>query len=112
MPTSPTPPIELTGTDALQDFIRSALFQLPPIRQSPKLPPRGYVVKTAWRNKRTLIGAVRDLAVRDRGFAEFVLPILSELRAVRGQMVADASLVALAHLHAAHPDLNALGDLA
>jgi len=103
---------ELTGTDALQDFIRSALFQLPPIRQSPKLPPRGYVVKAAWRNKRTLIGAVRDLAVRDRAFAEFVLPILSELRAVRGQMVSDASLVALAHLHAAHPDLNALGDLA
>ncbi len=103
---------ELTGTDALEDFIRSALFQLPPIRQSPKLPPRGYTVKTAWRNKRTLIGAVRDLGVRDRAFAGFILPILTELRAVRGQMVSNASLVALAHLHAAHPDLNALGDLA
>jgi len=102
----------LGGSEALGEFIRAALFQLPPVRQSAKLPPRGYTLKTAWRNKRTLIGAVRDLAVRDRDFAALVLPILSELRAVRGQMVSDAALVALAHLHAAHPDLNALGDLA
>ena len=104
--------VQLTARGVFEDFIRSVLFQIPPVRQSPKLPARDKPLKGAWRNKRTLIIAVRDLSLRDRDFAEFVLPVLKEFQNVRGRMVQEACLAALAHIHVAHPELNALGDVA
>lgn len=100
----------LRARDTFEGFVRSVLFQLPPVRQSPKLPPRAYPLEVSWRNKRTLIIAVRDLAVRDRTFAEFILPILQEFQNVRGKMVREASVTALAHIQMSHPDLSALVD--
>jgi hypothetical protein len=100
----------LRARDAFEVFVRSVLFQLPPVRQSPKLPPRAYPLEVSWRNKRTLIIAVRDLAVKDRSFAEFILPILQEFQNVRGKMVREASVTALAYIQMSHPDLSALVD--
>jgi hypothetical protein len=57
-----------------------------------------------------LIIAVRDLAVKDRSFAEFILPILQEFQNVRGKMVREASVTALAYIQMSHPDLSALVD--
>lgn len=100
----------LDARDAFEGFVRSVLFQLPPVRQSPKLPPRPQPVTTAWRNKRTLIIAVRDLATKDADFASFVLPILQEFQHVRGKMVREACLTALAYIQMSHPELQALTD--
>lgn len=100
--------VELRAREAFEVFVRSVLFQLPPVRQSPKLPPRTQPVETAWRNKRTLIIAVRDLAVKDASFATFILPILQEFQHVRGKMVREACVTALAYIQMSHPDLAAL----
>ncbi|MEL6343913.1 MAG: hypothetical protein AAFV53_12335 [Myxococcota bacterium] len=102
--------VELKARQAFETFVRSVLFQIPPVRQSPKLPPRPQPLEVAWRNKRTLITAVRDLGVKERSFAEFILPILKEFQHVRGKMVRDACLTARAYLMMAHPDLPALED--
>ncbi|MFT4978197.1 MAG: hypothetical protein ACI8S6_004105, partial [Myxococcota bacterium] len=102
--------VVLRARQAFEAFVRSVLFQLPPVRQSPKLPPRTQPVETAWRNKRTLIVAVRDLSVRDRSFAEFILPILQEFQHVRGKMVREACLTALAYIQMSHPDISALAN--
>ncbi|MFT5683629.1 MAG: hypothetical protein ACI8RZ_004561 [Myxococcota bacterium] len=104
--------IQITAREVFQDFVRSVLFQIPPVRQSPKLPARDKPLRGAWRDKRTLIIAVRDLSLRDQDFAAFVLPVLKEFQNVRGRMVQEACLTALAYIHVAHPELNALGDVA
>ncbi|MDG1481758.1 MAG: hypothetical protein P8R54_19340 [Myxococcota bacterium] len=104
--------VQITAREVFRDFVRAVLFQIPPVRQSPKLPARDKPLRGAWRDKRTLIIAVRDLSLRDQDFAAFVLPILKEFQNVRGRMVQEACLAALAHIHVAHPELNALGDVA
>ncbi len=104
--------VQLAARAVFEDFVRSVLFQIPPVRQSPKLPARDRPLRGAWRDKRTLIIAVRDLSLRDQDFAAFILPILREFQNVRGRMVQEACLTALAHIHVAHPDLSALGDVA
>ena len=37
--------------------------------------------------KKTLIVAIRDLAINDKDFAVFVLPVLEEFKSVRGKLL-------------------------
>jgi hypothetical protein len=77
----------------------------------------------SWKNKRTLVAAVRDLAIRtpsatertqmtadelsafqaeQKEFARFVLPVLEEFKSVRSKMLHNACLTALVQIKAKH----------
>ena len=89
----------------ISDFLTRTLFRL-----SPTHPVKGDLERLtnatpAWRNKVNLIKAIRDLAVKDQGFARLVKPILEEFMASRGQSERAACLVALTRMRAAHPAL-------
>ena len=100
----------------LNEFLRRILYTLPrnPDVLTPeekarkaKITAKGgaqntVTVQSSWRNKKTLVAAIRDLAIRDREFAEFVLPVLQEFSSVRSKMLHNACLTALTQIRVHH----------
>lgn len=110
------------GDEALRDFLRRALFTVPPGRL-----PKGQVEPTvatpgtpagapasarrirplpARKAKLALIEALRDLAVRDAAFASVVAPLFEEFMGSRGESEKKACLVALTRIQRAHPAMQ------
>ena len=58
--------------------------------------------------KLSLIEAMRDLALEDRGFAGLAAPLLREFMGSRGASERAACMVALARIGQAHADLKVL----
>jgi hypothetical protein len=99
---------------ALRDFLRRALFTVPPGRLpkgstvAVEPPPAGAKpVKArplpARRSKLLLVETLRDLAVEDAAFAAVLTPLLREFMVSRGASERAACLVALTRIQAAHP---------
>ena len=98
----------------LHEFLRRILYTLP---RSPKQATgvqaarnkasanqqgEKMAVKSSWKNKHTLVAAIRDLAIKDQAFALFVLPILEEFKSVRSKMLHNACLTALVQIKNTH----------
>ena len=103
---SASPSADARALDWLSDFLRRTIFRLSP--KHPYKEDLGRLTKTTsgWRNKVTLIKAMRDLAVIDEAFAGLISPILEEFMATRGRSEKAACLVALTRIRAAHPELT------
>ena len=100
--------IKLTNYDPILDFVRRQLFRLPPGRAKGKQGDRGQKISNemehipTWKNKRTLIMAIRDMAVEDREFALVAAPLFREVTTHNAKHIRDACLVALARVDEAH----------
>ncbi|MBK9030613.1 MAG: hypothetical protein IPL61_04605 [Myxococcales bacterium] len=97
---------------ALRQFVRTVLFGLPPGRLEKREPLAGVKPERplpASVAKRRLIEAVRDLAVREVGFAALVAPVLGEVAASVARGEWQAAVAALAAIRQAHPGLGTLG---
>ena len=97
--------VDPAGAAWTQDFLRRTVFRLSPVHPVKEDLGRLTPSTSGWRNKVTLIKALRDLGVRDEGFAALVAPIFEEFMSSRGVAERGACLVALARLRAAHPAL-------
>ena len=114
----PPKPGKRPATDeALRDFLRRALFTVPPGRlpkgsvSIAEPPPAGTKpVKIrplpARKSKLLLLETLRDLAVEDGSFARVLRPLLREFMASRGPSERAACLVALTRMALAHPELK------
>jgi hypothetical protein len=100
--------LQLDSFEEIEDFIRRSLFRLPPGRRSPKLPKLSFSGNVTWKNKRTLVQAVRDLGIKNKQFAEYILPILVEFQISNGKIVREACISALMQIDIAH-NLNIFG---
>ena len=100
--TSESGGLKIESFDEIKDFIERTLFRLPSGRRSPKLPKIAFKGKQTWKNKRTLVKAVRDLAIRDQEFAEHIVPILKEFQLAKGKIIREACISALAQIEDAH----------
>ncbi len=136
--TAKGPPAEGTGAPArpdklpashaaLQAFMRRMLFSIPPAKlpneaktsepdadkkaDEPKAKRRARPLP-ARRAKLALIEAMRDLAVRERAFADLAAPLLREFMNSRGASERAACMVALARIGAAHTELKVLTEAA
>jgi hypothetical protein len=132
------PPAEGTGAPArpdklpashaaLQSFMRRMLFSIPPTKlpneaktsepqgdkpaDEPKAKRRARPLP-ARRAKLALIEAMRDLAVRERAFADLAAPLLREFMDSRGASERAACMVALVRIGAAHTELKVLTEAA
>ena len=101
--------LEIESIDEIKDFIERTLFRLPAGRRSPKLPKIAFKGKQTWKNKRTLVKAVRDLAIREQSFAEHIIPILQEFQLAKGKIIREACISALAQIGEAH-NINVFRD--
>ncbi|MBM4290220.1 MAG: hypothetical protein FJ138_01245 [Deltaproteobacteria bacterium] len=99
-------PVDPAGAAWAEEFLRRTVFRLSPVHPVKEDLGRLTPSTSAWRNKVALIKALRDLGVRDEGFAALVAPIFEELASSRGAAERGACLVALARLRAAHPALS------
>ncbi|MBL9104628.1 MAG: BRCT domain-containing protein [Myxococcales bacterium] len=108
--------------EALQAFMRRMLFSIPPAKlpseaktsdadankQDDEPKKRRARPLPARKAKLSLIEAMRDLAVRERAFADLAAPLLREFMGSRGASERAACMVALVRIGAAHPDLKVL----
>jgi len=123
--TNKTPERSLNETNKMQlkQFLTQVLFSLPTkptILVIPGRPVEEAVPLTAsWKNKKTLIEAIRDVALNDsifgssadaQNFAQFVLPILQEFKHIRGKMLRNTCLTALTQIDNKYPELKAFGE--
>ncbi len=92
--------------DALQHFLRTILFGLPPGRMERRegfgdaLPDRALPASVA---KRRLVEVVRDMSVLSSDFAEIAVPVLVEFMESQALGEWQACAAALARIRAAHP---------
>ncbi len=123
----------------LHEFLRRILYTLPrspegvtaeeaaravqQARQMGTSTKRKTLLHASWKNKKTLVAAIRDLAIRvpsaderrsmteaelaefyteQKEFAQFVLPVLEEFKSVRSKMLHNACLTALFQIKAKH----------
>ena len=123
----------------LHEFLRRILYALPrspegrtaedAAREAKQAQQFGTTAKkktplnSSWKNKRTLVAAIRDLAVRvpssternqmtsdelqsfqveQKEFARFVLPVLEEFTSVRSKMLHNACLTAVVQIKSTH----------
>lgn len=110
------------GAEALRQFLRRSLFEIPPGRLPPSkldgqdtqsdekkdgLGPPAVRLKPlpSRKAKLALLETLRDLAVTDATVARVVLPLLEEFLTARGRSEHAATLVAVARVRHAHPDL-------
>lgn len=121
-PGAPPRPAGLPASGAaLRDFMRRLLFTVPPAKpaneaktaeggeaQQSQDAPKARKLRPlpARKAKLSLVEAMRDLAVDDRGFAALAGPVLVEFMGSRGASERAACMVALARVSAAHPDLK------
>ena len=100
--------IKLSDYEPILDFVRRQLFRLPPGRTKGKQGKRGQRLSDGiehiptWKNKRTLIMAMRDVAVVDREFAQAVAPLFQEFTTHNAKHIRDACVVALARIDEVH----------
>ena len=93
---------------ALQQFLRTVLFGLPPGRMERRdktgdaLPDRPLPASVA---KRRLIEVVRDMGIESQEFAEVVCPVLEEFMHSRAKGEWQSCVAALAQMRNAHPNL-------
>ncbi len=122
----PRPSKPPASGEALQAFMRRILFSIPPTKLpveaakaaeaqvdgQPQVdegkPRRRARPLPARKAKLSLIEAMRDLALEDRGFAGLAAPLLREFMGSRGASERAACMVALARIGLAHPDLKVL----
>jgi hypothetical protein len=94
---------------ALQQFLRTVLFGLPPGRMERRestgeaLPDRPLPASVA---KRRLIDVVRDMAEEEREFARIVIPVLEEFMHSQAKGEWQSCVAALARVRSAHPGLE------
>ena len=122
----------------LHEFLRRILYTLPRTPEGTSAEERARYAKqsgqmsaskkqnplnSSWKNKKTLVAAIRDLALRvpspterrsmsesnladfyteQKEFARFVLPILEEFKSVRGKMLHNACLTAVVQIKSRH----------
>ena len=123
----------------LHEFMRRILYTLPrnpdvltaeeAAREAKRAREMGVTSKrkkalhSSWKNKKTLVGSIRDLAIRplspadlevmsekdvesylteQKEFAEFMLPVLEEFSSVRSKMLHNATLTAVVQIKSAH----------
>jgi hypothetical protein len=97
------------SVQALQQFLRTVLFGLPPGRMERRestgeaLPDRPLPASVA---KRRLIGVVRDMAEDEREFAQIVIPVLEEFMHSQAKGEWQSCVAALARIRSAHPGLD------
>ena len=98
-------------SDQLRALLRKVLFEIPQARMapskqdaSPLLPYRKPV--STRKNKLAWIETIRDLAVDDAEFAQYVKPLLQEFMASHGVSEQAACLVALTRIQHAHIELS------
>jgi len=125
---APARPDKLPASHAaLKDFMRRMLFSIPPTKlpnesktsepsedrkdDEPKAKRRQRPLP-ARKAKLSLIEAMRDLAIRERAFADLAAPLLGEFMASRGASERAACMVALVRIGAAHPELKVLTEAA
>lgn len=125
---APARPDKLPASHAaLQAFMRRMLFSLPPTKlpseaktsdqpedkkeDEPKAKRRQKPLP-ARRAKLALIESMRDLAIRERAFADLATPLLREFMDSRGASERAACMVALVRIGAAHPELKLLTEAA
>jgi hypothetical protein len=100
------------GLEALQQFLRTVLFALPPGRLEKRdpiagaLPERPLPASVA---KRRMVEAIRALALEDAAFAATVTPVLQELVASHAKGEWQVCVAALAAIRQTHPGLGLLG---
>jgi hypothetical protein len=114
----PRPEKRPASDEALRDFLRRALFTVPPGRlpkgsMGPVVePPLGGQKPAkirplpARKAKLLLLETLRDLAVEDGAFARVIVPLLREFMASRGASERAACLVAITRIGIAHPELK------
>jgi hypothetical protein len=86
----------------VRNFLRRVLFRLPPKSILKEDCGREFDSYAAWRNKRDMLYAVRDVAISDADFAEIVLPLIQEFMGTQGKTEFEAGLVALTQIEHAH----------
>ncbi len=95
--------------EALQGFLRTVLFGLPPGRMERRektgdaLPDRPLPASIA---KRRLIDVVRDMALENGWFAQVVAPVLEEFMSSQAKGEWQGCVAALAQIRRAHPNLE------
>ncbi len=93
---------------AVQAFLRSVLFGLPPGRLERRegtggaLPDRPLAASVA---KRRLVGVVSELALEEEGFAQVAVPVLEEFTRSQAKGEWQGCVAALARIRLAHPAL-------
>jgi hypothetical protein len=103
------PPERFDSVQALQQFLRTVLFGLPPGRMERRestgeaLPDRPLPASVA---KRRLISVVRDMAEEEREFAQIVIPVLEEFMHSQAKGEWQSCVAALARIRSAHPGLD------
>jgi len=97
--------------EALQSFLRTVLFGLPPGRMERRektgaaLPDRPLPSSVA---KRRLVEVVRDMALENGWFAQVVAPVLAEFMHSQAKGEWHACVAALAQIRRAHPNLETM----
>ena len=97
--------------EALQGFLRTVLFGLPPGRMERRektgdaLPDRPLPASVA---KRRLIEVVRDMALENGWFAQVVAPVLEEFMHSQAKGEWQGCVAALARIRRAHPNLETI----
>ena len=94
----------------LHEFLRRILYTLPRSPEQSAAVKRSreeqqgerVALKSSWKNKHTLVAAIRDLAIKDEEFARFVLPVLEEFKGVRSKLLHNACLTALVQIKNTH----------
>ncbi|MEZ0371670.1 MAG: BRCT domain-containing protein, partial [Candidatus Sericytochromatia bacterium] len=94
----------LADARSMQLFLRRMLFELPPGRAKEKR-KRVKTLPSA-KAKVALVETYRNMALRDKSFAEMAVPVLSEFMASRGLLEERACLVALARISQKYPDFE------
>jgi hypothetical protein len=103
------PPERFDSVKALQQFLRTVLFGLPPGRMERRestgeaLPDRPLPASVA---KRRLIDVVRDMAEEEREFAQIVIPVLEEFMHSQAKGEWQSCVAALARIRSAHSGLE------
>lgn len=92
----------------LQQFFRRMLFTLPAYPSAAGENPTP-LRNASWKNKTTLMHAIRDVALKDRDFAELIAPVIQNFQSIKGKKLKEACLSTLVRLQASHSDLNILG---
>ncbi|MAA80229.1 MAG: hypothetical protein CL916_13325 [Deltaproteobacteria bacterium] len=90
--------------EGARKFFRTMLFSLP---SYPGTEPAA-LKNSSWRNKTTLIHAMRDVALKDEDFAEVIVPIIRNFQSIKAKKLKEACISTLVRLEACYPNNNNL----